>query len=1358
MTAPGDQLTVSDSSAVFADKNVGTGKTITVSGISLSGTDAGNYTLGDTSTTAAANITPRTLTVSATGGGKTYDGGTTAGPIMLLDNRVSADQLTLGFASAAFADKHAGVGKTVTISGINISGGADAGNYTLAATTASTTATIAPLLLSVLATGVNKVYDGTTAATVTLMYSPVPGDQVTAGYASAAFADKNVGTGKTVTVTGISLSGPDAASYTLGSTTASTMANITPRTLTVSATGVNKVYDGGTTATVTLTDNRIAGDTLTDSDTSAIFADKNVGAGKTVSVTGISISGPDAGNYTANTAASTTANITAKTLIVSVTGGDKTYDSTPTAGPITLSDDRVAGDQLTDSDTAAMFADRNAGVGKTVTVTGISISGADAGNYTLASTTATAAATVTPRTLTIGVTSVNKVYDGTTAATVSFTDDRLSGDQLSEIAMAAFADKNVGTGKTVSVTGISLSGPDAGNYTLASTTASTTADITPRTLTVSAAAVNKVYDGGTTATVTLTDNRIAGDQLTDSDTSATFADKNVGAGKTVTVTGISISGADAGNYTPANTTATAAADITPRTLIVSVTGGDKTYDGTAAAGPITLSDNRIAGDQLTDSDTGAAFADKNAGIGKTMTVTGISISGADAGNYTLASTSATTAATVTPRTLTVGVTGVNKVYDGTSAANVTFSDDRLSGDQLSENATATFADKNVGTGKTVSVTGISLSGPDAGNYTLASTTASTTAGITPRTLTISATGVNKVYDGTTAATVSLSDNRVPGDQLTISDTGAAFVDPNVGMAKTINVNGIAISGADAGNYSLAGTTTTAAANITPAATATAIASAAPITAGGAGVVIVTVTSAAGIPTGSVALTVANGTPIVQPLIGGSATFDLGTLSAGAYSLSASYAAQGNFAASGPAAGSLHISPPITLSPSAPPPTVQPLPADTLAIAYNQVITAADGTGTVTLTATVQTAVPGLIVQPSGIGTLAVTGTPTAAGTESFTVTATDQGGGTTTSSYSIAVNSAVSLPGATGLLGTVNVPYNQSVSGSGGSGGDTYAVTAGTLPFGLHLDPASGAITGMPTTAGTYQFTVTATDKLGGAGNQSYVATINPAQWTAGHKGYSQTVAGGAVGDTFALAPKNVLPTGLKLNGVTGAITGTPSKAGTYHFTVIATSSVGATTVAVKLPYAIVIDPALKFATTKLAAWTAGATGYDQTLALAANAGTGAVTFAVTSAKGLPAGLTLDPTSGTITGTPTVAGTFHFTITATDGVGATAAHAFTITINKLITLSPTDLPNGSASPAKSYHQTILVKGGTPAVGKGVPRFNFAVTAGSLPPGLSLNAATGAITGTPTSPGSFSFTITVTDAVGATGSAGYTITV
>ncbi len=126
---------------------------------------------------------------------------------------------------------------------------------------------------------------------MTLTDNALTGDVVTDAYTSASFANKNVGTAKTVSVSGISISGGDAANYHLTNTSDTTAANITQRDLTVAAHGVNKVYDGTTAATVTLTTNAVSGDAVTAAYTTAVFDNKNVGTAKIVNVGGISISG-----------------------------------------------------------------------------------------------------------------------------------------------------------------------------------------------------------------------------------------------------------------------------------------------------------------------------------------------------------------------------------------------------------------------------------------------------------------------------------------------------------------------------------------------------------------------------------------------------------------------------------------------------------------------------------------------------------------------------------------------------------------------------------------------------------------------------------------------------------------------------------------------------------------------------------------------------------------------------------------------------------------------------------------------------------------------------------------------------------
>src|SRR5262249_25736690 len=129
---------------------------------------------------------------------------------------------------------------------------------------------------------------------------------------------------------------------------------------------------------------------------------------------------------------------------------------------------------------------------------------------------------------------------------------------------------------------------------------STTADITVRTLNVTATGVNKIYDGTTTATVTLSDDRVTGDVFTVSYASASFADKNVGTGKTVSVSGIAISGGESGNYVLAPPTATTTADITVRSLTVTAKNLNKNFGTTLTfAGTEFTTSGLVAGDSVT---------------------------------------------------------------------------------------------------------------------------------------------------------------------------------------------------------------------------------------------------------------------------------------------------------------------------------------------------------------------------------------------------------------------------------------------------------------------------------------------------------------------------------------------------------------------------------------------------------------------------------------------------------------------------------------------------------------------------------------------------------------------------------------
>ena len=154
---------------------------------------------------------------------------------------------------------------------------------------------------------------------------------------------------------------------------------------------------------------------------------------------------------------------------------------------------------------------------------------------------------------------------------------------------------------------------------------------------------------------------------------------------------------------------------------------------------------------------------------------------------------------------------------------------------------------------------------------------------------------------------------------------------------------------------------------------------------------------------------------------------------------------------------------------------------------------------------------------------------------------------------------------------------------------------------------------------------------------------------------------------------------------------------------------------------------------------------YNQTFT---QTGGGAVNFTI-SAGALPAGLNLSA-GGVLSGTPTVFGNFSFTVRATDGNGCPGERPYILTINPpctTITVNPATLPNGFVGTA--YNQTISATGGTGP-------YTFAVTTGSLPNGLTLNATSGVLGGTPNAQNTFSFTVTATDANGCTGTRAYNL--
>jgi hypothetical protein len=354
--------------------------------------------------------------------------------------------------------------------------------------------------------------------------------------------------------------------------------------------------------------------------------------------------------------------------------------------------------------------------------------------------------------------------------------------------------------------------------------------------------------------------------------------------------------------------------------------------------------------------------------------------------------------------------------------------------------------------------------------------------------------------------------------------------------------------------------------------------------------------------------------------------------------------------------------------------------------------------------------------------------------------------GTCASTCPTIVLSPATLPDA-----TVGTAYAQVISASGGSGSYDFAVTSGSLPSGLSL-ASDGTLSGVPTAAGTANFTVTATiPGTSCTGSRAYTlsancptVTLSPSTLPAPVVGvfYSQTItaSGGTAPYSFAVT-SGAPPTGLAL-AADGTLTGTPTTAGSYTFTVTATDTYQC---AGTIQYTLMTGcPTVSIAPGSLPDAQVGK-AYSQTIT--ASGGTAPYTYAVTSGS-LPAGVILS-SGGSLSGTATVLGSFSFTVTATDVYQCAGSKEYSLNVVcPVVTLSPSALPG--ATKGLVYSQQIAGLGGTAP-------YTFAVTSGAVPAGFSLSPA-GLLSGTGAVTGSWTFTVTATDAFGCQGSQEYTLAV
>lgn len=356
---------------------------------------------------------------------------------------------------------------------------------------------------------------------------------------------------------------------------------------------------------------------------------------------------------------------------------------------------------------------------------------------------------------------------------------------------------------------------------------------------------------------------------------------------------------------------------------------------------------------------------------------------------------------------------------------------------------------------------------------------------------------------------------------------------------------------------------------------------------------------------------------------------------------------------------------------------------------------------------------------------AVSGTVNETGDYSFTIRATtDDGKYYNEASFSGTIQEIPSwIDNA-----LVNVDYNSPYSDSVWADGvptPIYSISSGALPDGITLDTTTGALTGTSTDSGAYSFIIKA-ENIYGSVTQSFSGTVQtPPSWSDQTLGiitkasaYSDGVSATGTSPITYSVYSGSLPSSITLNTSTGAITGTTAASGSYSFTIRATNSWG------------YVEKAFSGTIYEVPAWTDSSIAnmiYGQAYSDGVTAsGYPAVTYSV-SAGALPSGITLNSSTGAITGTSSTAGSYSFTIKAENAAGS---------VTQMFTDSLFVTPSWTDNTLAAFTYNTAYSDGVSATGSPT----YTISSGSLPTGLSLNSSSGAVTGTPTYYGAYSFQI------------------
>lgn len=352
------------------------------------------------------------------------------------------------------------------------------------------------------------------------------------------------------------------------------------------------------------------------------------------------------------------------------------------------------------------------------------------------------------------------------------------------------------------------------------------------------------------------------------------------------------------------------------------------------------------------------------------------------------------------------------------------------------------------------------------------------------------------------------------------------------------------------------------------------------------------------------------------------------------------------------------------APSVPNITTLTLPGATQTGAYSTTLAVSGGTPAYTWSLNAGTLPAGLSLNAS---TGIISGTTSGTGTSSFTIRVTDAGAQTDTQALNIVVALAPAVTTTSLPAATKNLAYSTTLAVTDGTLNYSWSVIVGSLPTGLSLNAATGAIAGTPTIAGTSSFTVRVSDANSVTATKALSITVNaPAVITTtsplpqATQGSAYTTTISATGGTPAYIwsiSAGTLPIGLSINSGSGVISGTPSVAGTYSFTVRVTDAVALFS---DTPFSMIVNPPPQV-TVVTSFLPNGTIGISYSTTVTASSGTTPYTWSI-SVGSLPAGLSLNTTTGFISGTPTASGVTSFTVRVVDVNSTSDTKPLSITV------------------------------------------------------------------------------------------------